>query len=157
MRQTDLPTDETERWEWTRNPFPPKEEHTDFLILRRNLAVPDEQSIVPGSYLTKLSRPDRSRFNRLFPRLVEEHNPIIRRIVRRTRQQLEDTVDPETGEPLLKRIEVELLGEGPNEAIPLPGYLRQAYELAEEFCQTLGRGSGFLKTLLLRRVGSSIY
>ncbi|MBN1991942.1 MAG: helicase SNF2 [Anaerolineae bacterium] len=157
MGQADLPTDEIERWEWTRNPFPPKEEHRDFFTLRRSLAVPDRQSILPGSYLTKLSRPDRNRFNRLFPRLVADHNPIIRRIVRRTRQQLEETIDPETGEPLLKRIEVELLGEGPNEAIPLPGYLREAYDLAEEFCQSLGRGSGLLKTLLLRRVGSSIY
>lgn len=157
MGQDDLPTDENERWEWTRNPLPPKEEHNDFLILRRNLAVSDDQSIIPGSYLAKLFRPDRNRFNRLFPRLIKEHNPIIRRIVRRTRKQLEETIDPETGEPLLKRIEVELLGEGPNEAIPLPGYLRQAYNLAEDFCQTLGRGSGFLRTLLLRRVGSSIY
>lgn len=157
MGQEELPLDENEQWEWTRNPLPPKTEHTDFSILRRNLGVTDDQHVIPGNYLTKLSRPDRNRFKRLFPRLIEAHNPIIRRIVRRTRQQLEETLDPETGEPLLKRIEVELLGEGPREAIPLPGYLRQAYDLAEEFCQTLGRGSGFLKTLLLRRVGSSLY
>lgn len=38
--------------------------------------------------------------------------------------------------------------------------IRDAYGLAEEFCELLGqrvRGAGFLRTLLLRRVGSSIY
>lgn len=157
MRRTDLPTDESEQWEWARNPLPPKEEHNDFLILRRSLGVLDDRAVISGNLLDTLSRPDRSRFKRLFPRLVEDHNPFIRRIVRRTRQQLEETLDLETGEPLLKRIKVELLGEGPDEAIPLPGYLRQAYNQAEQFCDSLGKGSGFLKTLLLRRVGSSIY
>jgi hypothetical protein len=41
----------------------------------------------------------------------------------------------------------------------LPAYLKEAYDLAEEFCRLLGqrlKGSGFLKTLLLRRVGSTI-
>jgi len=41
-------------------------------------------------------------------------------------------------------------------AIGLPRYLREAYTVAENFCQTRGarmRGSGFLKTLLLRRAG----
>jgi len=41
----------------------------------------------------------------------------------------------------------------------VPLYLQEAYELAEEFCRKLGsrmKGSGFLRTLLMRRVGSSI-
>ncbi len=156
MKQVELPTDEMEQWEWMRNPLPSQAEHSDFSILRRNLKVPDSDVVLPGSMVKELQPWDRNRLQRLFPRFVEAHNPIIRRIVRRTRQQLEETTDPETGEPMLKRINVELFGEGPDEAIPLPGYLRQAYELAEDFCQTLGRGSGFMKTLLLRRVGSSI-
>jgi len=96
----------------------------------------------------------------LFPRFVKDHNPFIRRIVRRTREQLEKQFDPETNEPFLKPIRVELLGETDRDAILLPPYLREAYELAEEFCRMLGRrlkASGFLKTLLLRRMGSSVY
>lgn len=61
---------------------------------------------------------------------------------------------------MLKPIGVELLGEADADAIRLPTYLRQAYEIAEEFCELVGkrvRGAGFLKTLLLRRVGSSIH
>ena len=41
----------------------------------------------------------------------------------------------------------------------LTSYLKEAYELAEEFCAELGKrskSSGFLKTLLLKRIGSSI-
>ena len=44
-------------------------------------------------------------------------------------------------------------------ALVLPLYLQDAYSCAEEFCRLLGRrvkGAGFLKTLLLRRLGSSI-
>jgi hypothetical protein len=57
-------------------------------------------------------------------------------------------------------VQVELLGESDEEAIRLPPYLRDAYLLAEEFCHLFAarmRGSGFLKTLLLRRVGSTMY
>ena len=160
MGNSRLPVNEVERWEWTRNPLPPKTEHRDFEILRRRLNLHDNQVVVPGDALTRLNPPDRQRLSALFPSLVESHNPFIRRIVRRTRQQLETQIDPESHEPLLRPIAVELHGEGENEAIRLPVYLRQAYELAEEFCQLLGermKGSGFLKTLLLRRVGSSVH
>jgi hypothetical protein len=89
-----------------------------------------------------------------------QHNPCIRHIVRRTRAYLETTIDPETGEPYLKPVRVELCGDRPAEAIALPPYLRDAYAIAEEFCHVLAariKGAGFLKTLLLRRVGSTMY
>ena len=113
-----------------------------------------------GDHYAKFGPPDLSRLNHLFPRLIHDHNPFIRRIIRRTRQQLEAQIDPETNEPLLKPIAVELLGEDDKDAILLPPYLREAYAKAEEFCEVLGhrmKGAGFLKTLLLRRVGSSIF
>ena len=53
-----------------------------------------------------------------------------------------------------------MFGEDERDAILLPSYLGNAYAKAEEFCEALGhrmKGSGFLKTLLLRRVGSSIF
>ena len=152
-----LPKDEITRWEWLRNPFPPSEEHRDYAIIRNHLNIPPAQSILPGNLLTRLSAPDRSRLNRLSPRLFSAHHPFIRRIVRRTRQQLKEQIDPETHTPLLQPIGVELFGEGETEAIRLPLYLSDAYETAEEFCQHFGKGSGFIKTLLLRRVGSSIH
>ena len=160
MGQTELPKGEIEHWEWLRNPMPSKSEFRDFEILRRKLNLSEAQAIAPGNKLSDLRRPDRDRLKRLFPQLIYEHNPFIRRIVRRTRQQLEEQRDPETQEPLLKRIEVELLGEADTDAIHMPTYMQEAYHLAEDFCELLSarlQASGFLKTLLLRRIGSSLY
>lgn len=160
MGRDRLPDEEYEKWEWIRNPMPPRSEGRGFEILRRKLGVPDEQSVVFGDHFGQFGPPDLARLNNVFPRLIKDHNPFIRRIIRRTRGQLESQIDPETREPLLKPIKVELLGEEEKDAILLPPYLQEAYAKAEEFCEILGRrmrGSGFLKTLLLRRVGSSIY
>ena len=160
MNRDYTPEDDHEKWEWTRNPLPPKTEGKDFEILRRKLGVPDEQAIVFGDHFGKFGPPDLARLNALFPHLISEHNPFIRRIIRRTRDQLERQIDPETHEPLLKPIKVELLGEEDKDAVLLPPYLREAYAKAEEFCDVLGhrmKAAGFLKTLLLRRVGSSIF
>jgi len=160
MGRDEFPTDENQIWEWVRNPLPPKLEHRDFEIIRRRLGVQDELAVVPGDAFTRLGPPDRNRLEQLFPRFVSDHNPFIRRIVRRTRQQLETQIDPETNEPFLQPIKVKLLGESERDAILLTPYLREAYELAEQFCHVLGqrlKASGFLKTLLLRRMGSSVY
>ena len=159
MGQIARPDDEVEMWDWVRTPFPPRDEHVDFGILRRLLDMPDECVSAAGSDWEKLGPAGTSRVRQMFPRFLEQHNPFIRHIVRRSRKYLEETRDPETGEPFLAPITVELHGERDDDAIRLPPYLREAYTLAEEFCQKLGermRGSGFLKTLLLRRVGSSI-
>ncbi|GAB4240006.1 MAG: phospholipase D-like domain-containing protein [Acidobacteriota bacterium] len=149
-----------ELWEWVRNPLPPKSEDKVFERLRNALSLADAEAVAHGHYLDHLGPPDRQRLESLRENFFQEHHPFIRRIVRRTRQQLEEERDPETGEPLLEPIGVRLFGEGEQEAILLPAYLHEAYELAEEFCRVLGermKGSGFLRTLLLRRVGSSIY
>src|SRR5207245_2566449 len=80
--------------------------------------------------------------------------------VRRTREYLEQTLDPETGEPYLQPVLVRLFGEGRGEALTLPPFLQDAYDAADEFCLLVGQrpglNSGFLKTILLRRVGSTI-
>ncbi len=54
MNQKPPPEDEDFIWEWIRNPFPPKEEHYYFEILRRRLDVPDEISVVPGDAISAL-------------------------------------------------------------------------------------------------------
>ena len=54
---------------------------------------------------------------------------------------------------------VRLIGEDASQALSLGGTLREAYEEAEEFCRLLQlrvKGAGFFKTLLLRRLGSSM-
>jgi len=84
---------------------------------------------------------------------------LLRCIVRRTRSYLEQEINPATGSYYLPKVEVKLFGEDDNDAITLGGYLKEAYEEAETFSELLQkrmRGAGFFKTLLLRRLGSSM-
>lgn len=159
MRDDPAPEDDIEKWQWVRTPLPPRSEHIDFDVLRRSLGMPDEQVSANGSDWDRLKVSDKQRVRQMFSRFLDHHNPFIRHIVRRSRKYLEETIDPETHEPYLKPVKVELFGESDEDAVKLPLYLREAYSLAEEFCKKLGgrlKSSGFLKTLLLRRVGSSI-
>ena len=160
MGRRELPTDESEQWEWLRNPLPLKAEGPFYERLRRELHLDDDVAVASGSRLMDLGVSVRSRLKSQFSDFVENRNPFIYRIIRRTRKQLEEQRHPESGEPLLDPIHVEVLGERDEEAIGLPIYLQTAYERAEEFCKQLSarvRGAGFLKTLLLRRVGSTVY
>ncbi len=79
--------------------------------------------------------------------------------MRRTRAYLEATINPATGSYFLPKVKVKLFGEDETGALVLGGYLREAYEEAERFSLLLQqrvRGAGFFKTLLLRRLGSSM-
>ena len=84
---------------------------------------------------------------------------MLRCIVRRTRAYLEATINPATGGYFLPKVTVKLFGEENEDALVLGGYLREAYEEAENFSillQKRVKGAGFFKTLLLRRLGSSM-
>jgi Helicase conserved C-terminal domain len=156
-RKLPAPKDENV-WEWIRNPLPPKSEGKDLEVLRRSLGLEDQECIARGSDISRLRPPELARLSTLGRKFFQDHNPFIRHIIRRTRESLETTRDA-TGEPLLKPIRVELFGEDDSGAIFLPGYMKEAYEIAEEFTRLLGnrmRSAGFLKTMLLRRVGSTI-
>ena len=152
------PTGFHDRWEWIRNPLPPGSEGRDFEILRRSLSLPDEVAYAPGKAVDALRPSDRQRIEAGFERLVEHHNPYIRTIILRTREYLENTSDPETGEPYLTPIRVRLHGESDADAIRLPPFLEDAYHLAEEFCRLLAEraSTGFFRTMLLRRMGSTM-
>lgn len=159
MERVDAPRQDTEIWEWLRNPLPPGAEDPYFAGLRRRLEVGEETAVVPGRLFERLGRSGQQRLRRRGAELLRHHHPFIHRIVRRTRQQLEQP-DPRTGEPLLQPIAVELLGERDEDAIPLPSFLHDAYKLAEEFCALVGeraQSAGFVKTLLLRRAGSTMH
>jgi superfamily II DNA or RNA helicase len=154
------PPDLRDRWEWMRDPFPPGTEHKDYQILRNALGAPlDRQTFAPEA-IDRLSPPDLRRLERASDTFFAEANPYIRHVVRRTRAFLEDTLDPTTNEPYLPRVRVRLFGEQERESVYLPGMLAEAYEAAEAFCAEVGKrpkfNAGFLQTLLLRRVGSTI-
>jgi len=154
------PQEINELWEWMRDPLPPSSESKDFELLRRGLNAAPSDTWVPPEAFEALSKPDQQRVGRLSKNFFQEHNPFIRYIIRRTRDFLENTINPQTNEPYLQPIKVRLFGEDDQEAITLPPFLRDAYMAAEGFCDLLARrpglNSGFLKTILLRRVGSTI-
>lgn len=152
-----MPGDTHAAWAWMRNPFPFPHEGRDFAMVRRSLQTADSVAVLPGDSIDRLKPPDQARVKTLARHFLANHNPFLRGIIRRTREYLENTINPETNEPFLKPVRVELWGEKEEEAIVLPPYLRDAYAEAEAFCQLLGKGGGFMKTLLLRRVGSTIY
>ncbi len=156
----ELSDDEMETWSWIRNPFPPSSEDRDFDIIRRFLKVGNDAPTVSIEDWFKLGGPEKERIRKLSRDFMQKHNPFIRHIVRRTRNFLENKINDETNEPYLKPIKVKLYGEDNRDAIILPLYLDDAYKFAEEFCRLFSqrsRGGGFLKTLLLRRVGSTLY
>jgi superfamily II DNA or RNA helicase len=148
-----------ENWEWIRNPFPPRYENSVFASLRMKAGMQDDEFVFNKSFM-ELSKAEQQRIGVLLSGdFYGKHNPYIRHVVRRERKYLEETINPKTNETYLKEIKVELKGEDNNEALVLSSYLKEAYEYAEEFCTELGKRSksaGFLKTLLLKRIGSSI-
>lgn len=158
LGKVQLPTDVIDIWGWMRNPLPPASEGADYSTLRRSLGMADQDAIAPGGSFDRLRPPDRARIRRIFRRFIEQSNPFIRHIILRTREYLETSIDPETGEPFLKPVHVRLHGERDEDAIVLPPFLKDAYRFAEEFCRLLAERakSGFFRTLLLRRVGSTM-
>ncbi len=156
LGEAPLPALAYDIWPWLKNPFPPAWESLHAKALRQEARMEDRDAVYTLSY-HELKPTTQTKANLLCSVFFENHSPFLRCIVRRTRKYLEETINPTTKEPYLARITVDLYGE--DEPIPITGYLAEAYQEAEAFCLALSkriRGSGFLKTLLLRRIGSSI-
>lgn len=156
-----LPSDLNQAWEYVRDPLPARSEDRSFDKIRRNLKAKDKQWQFKPESLNDLSPAIKNVHlsSDLLPDYGLRYNPLIRCIVRRTRAYLETTINPATGEYFLPRVKVRLFGEDEDGAIPLSGYLKEAYEEAEKFSELLKKrvkGAGFFKTLLLRRLGSSM-
>jgi hypothetical protein len=159
---TAVPTDNvSDGWEFVRDPLPSRAEDPAFDRIRRSLDAEDTLWQFNPESLGKLSTAmQRIQLQSgLLPNYGDKFNPLLRCIVRRTRSYLEATINPETGGYFLPKVTVRLFGEEDEDALVLGGYLREAYEEAEAFSLLLQqrvRGAGFFKTLLLRRLGSSV-
>jgi len=152
------PQNDTNRWGLFRNALPPASEHAVFRDIRNDAALASRE--VLGPRFDKLGPDVRGEFLQEFSTLAERHNPVVRRVVRRTRSMLEER-------GLLKRIEViahpragdglpQMLFDG--EGLVMSLAFNAAYEAAETFSALYAArqpGAGFLKTILLRRIGSS--
>lgn len=160
------PDNEVQMWDIMRNPFPGRTVGTEPDILKINslrdsLDIPDDQYVLKPEVYSESRLSIRHKINSLFTTddFVKKDNPYIRHIIRRSRESLENTINPATGEPFLKKINVVLLGEQDSDALLLEGYLKDAYDKAQLFCDKLSqrvKAGGFMKTLMLKRIGSSI-
>jgi len=157
-----VPThDVREGWQYVRDPLPSRVEDPALDRIRRSLDASDTQWQFTPESLNKLSPAIRrvQLQSGLLPGYGERFNPLLRCIVRRTRGYLEAQINPATGSYFLPKVAVKLFGEENEGALVLGGYLREAYQEAEEFSRLLQqrvKGAGFFKTLLLRRLGSSM-
>ena len=157
-----VPTaDVRDGWQYVRDPLPSRFEDPALDRIRRSLDASDTRWQFNPESLDKLSPAIRKvqLQNGLLPHYGERFNPLLRCIVRRTRGYLEATINPATGSYLLPKVTVKLFGEENESALVLGGYLREAYQEAEAFSLLLQqrvKGAGFFKTLLLRRLGSSM-
>lgn len=145
-------------WALMKDPLGARYEHDVFRDVRRDARLSDKDIV--GPRFDNLTLDIRREFARSFATLSAQHNPIIRRVVRRTRHMLE-------ANGMLKRIAVAIhpspedslnsdVLEG--DAIVMSMAFSEAYRAAELFCRTYSRtrpAAGFLKTILLRRIGSS--
>jgi hypothetical protein len=160
--QMAVPTDDLRQgWEYVRDPLPAKEEDPAFKRIRNYIEADDNRWQFPPETFDDI--PPALRNVQLGAHLLPEYgqrfNPLLRCIVRRTRAYLESTLNPATGSYYLPTVRVRLFGEEEEGGLLLGGYLLEAYQEAEEFCVLLQqrvRGAGFFKTLLLRRLGSSM-
>jgi hypothetical protein len=160
--ETAVPTTDVHAgWEYVRDPLPSRFEDPAFDRIRRSLDASDTRWQFNPETIEKLSPAIRrvQLQNGLLPNYGRSFNPLLRCIVRRTRAYLEATINPATGEYFLPKVAVRLFGEEDADALALNGYLHEAYQEAEAFSVLLQqrvKGAGFFKTLLLRRLGSSM-
>ena len=159
--EVQVPTEIVAGWQFVRDPLPSRFEGSAFDSIRRNLDLDDQEWQFRHEVLDRIPPALRKvqLQNNVLPGYGEKFNPLLRCIVRRTRSYLEATINPATGGYFLPRVAVRLFGEDPSNSLGLGGYLRDAYVEAEEFCRLLQKrvkGAGFFKTLLLRRLGSSM-
>ena len=155
------PKSEIAMWDILRNPLPARGSSNRITRLRNALGVGDDIFVLPpGVYgEARYSIQDKIRELYMTDEFVQNYNPYIRHIIRRTRKYLESTINKKTGAPYLKKITVLLYGEKTLDALPLEGNMHQAYERAQEFCALLSarvKAGGFMSTLLLKRIGSTM-
>lgn len=150
-------------WDWLRDPFPPKnidDTRNPFNRLREELELKDNEFFIKPEVYDNTDRRIKYKLEKIIEdNILSKNNPFINHIIRRTRDSLEKQINTETGEPYLKKISVKLFGEKDAESIVLPPYLQEAYNHAEDFSNLLKQrisGGGFIKTLLLKRVGSTM-
>ena len=153
--QTDPPSSVASLWSWLRDPLIPMGEHPLATQLRAELGVPDNQTSASVDALDRLGPALRRRLEALGEHLIRYHNPFVRHVIKRRRRDLRAA----DGMPVFQEVPVNLHGEAEEDALEMSDAMASAYEDARAYCQRIARirpGAGILKTLFLRRIGSSL-
>ena len=160
LERQPLPDEPVEQFELIANPLAPLGERPAalFKAIRSDLGLGVDEATAKGKFRL-LSRPSKRRLDGGFEEAFWSSNPIVRHVAMRKREMIERVIDPRTGEPYLRKVDVATHPRADDGAIGMPLLFRQAYDDAKEFCDLLAqrvKGSGFLKTILLRRIGSTV-
>jgi hypothetical protein len=153
--QADPPPSVASLWSWVRDPLIPLGEHPVATQLRAELGAAENQTSAPVGALDRLGPALRRRLEALGGDLIRCHNPFVRHVIKRRRRDLTAA----DGTPVFQEVPVNLHGEGDEDALVMSEAMASAYEDARAYCQRIARirpGGGILKTLLLRRIGSSL-
>ena len=145
----EVPDDLYEKWQYWRDPLPapldPKTEVFDWIRQDLGLRLTDDRASNAD-----LDAVDPSRVMDLEFMELRDVTPFTQWVIKRSRNRLEE-------EGKLVRIEMTPFGDG--QPILCSHSMEQAFELAADFARALNqrvKASGFIKTLLQRRVGSSL-
>jgi len=136
------------KWEWWRDPLPAAEESEVFRMIRAALALEKHESTASNADFDQIDPLDQEELETVE---LREMNPFTQRIIKRTRDRLEAEG---------KLVKIELVAVGDDRPVYATHNIQRALELAEEFSRELHQrmpAAGFIKTLLQRRVGSSIH
>lgn len=138
-----------EKWQYWRNPLPVRlDARTEvFDWVRQDLGLALTDDLASNADLDRL---DHSRVDELEFMSLREVNPFTQWVVKRSRERLE-----EEG----KLVKIEMVAFGDGQPILCSHSMEQAFALAEDFARALHqrvKAGGFIKTLLQRRVGSSL-
>lgn len=158
-----VPSDENEAWELIRCPLPPGNEDNLFYNIRSILNIPDKKFYAGVSLSSNYSIKVLISNHALSQEFFKKNNPLVRHIVLRKRETLEQKgllekigviIHPTEDDQILVTNEIQFS----NFALVTDNFFRQVYNKIEQFIAEIGithRISGLLKSILYQRICSS--
>ena len=140
-------TDVFKKWEYWKDPLPREEDSEVFRQVRTTLCLSDTTEGTTNASFDQLDALIKEDLQR---NELSDLNPFTTRVIKRSREKLEKAG---------KLVPIEMIPVDDDNPVVASHSIRQALELAEEFSRELHKhtkASGFILTMLQRRVGSSV-
>ncbi len=139
--------DVVEKWTYWKDPLPRAAQSDVFRLIRSTLNIGETKDNATDADFDRIDPLDQEDLERLE---IRDINPFTIRVIKRSRERLE-----EDG----KLVRIELVPIDDDKPVIATHSIQQALGLAEQFAKELHKkntAGGFIKTLLQRRVGSSV-